>query len=205
MLRIASVDEPLASDPGAAWAAANLVARTQVVGALASLPEPQELGRRLLAEALDGLSVRGVARDARLALRTASTSGDFRAVVEAANDQVEQSPMPAGTWPVLLDVLGEDLLATLVHVSPASLRRYTGGQRTTPGPVAQRLHVVALLVADLSGAYNDYGIRRWFSRSRSTLDGASPLELLRGGFDPDGEPAGRVRALATSLRAAGAA
>src|ERR1700712_1810122 len=203
-LRIESVAEPLASDPTAAWSAAHLVARAQYVGALGSLPEAQELGRPLLEAVLSGLAGRGVARDACLALRTATTTGDYRGLLEAAHEQLEQSPIPAGTWPVLTPLLGEELLSGRVDVSPASLRRYGQGSRTTPELVAQRLHFLALLVADLSGAYNDYGIRRWFARQRQQLGGQSPYEVLARGFDADGRPAQRVRELVDSLAAGSA-
>jgi hypothetical protein len=204
-LRIESVAEPLASDPASAWAAAHLVARAQYVGALGSLPAAQELGRPLLEAVLSGLAGRGVARDACLALRTATSAHDSRLLLEAAHDQLEQSPIPAGTWPVLAPVLGEELLSGLLDVSPASLRRYSQGSRTTPELVAQRLHFLALLVADLSGAYNEYGIRRWFARQRQQLGGLSPYEVLARGFDADGKAAARVRELVDSLAAAGAA
>jgi hypothetical protein len=204
-LRIDSVAEPLASDVRASWSAAHLVVRAQHVGALPSLAEDQELGRPLLAAALSGLAAHGVARDACLALRSAVTAEDFRVLVDAANDQLAQSPIPAGTWPVLTKLLGEELLAGLVDVSPASLRRYSQGVRTTPEVVAQRLHFLALLVADLSGAYNEYGIRRWFARPRQQLGGRSPYDLLVCGFDADGKPAQRVRELVDGLAAGGAA
>ena len=204
-LRIESVAEPLASDVRASWSAAHLIARAQHVGALPSLPRAQELGRPLLEAALSGLAAHGVARDACLALRTAVTAEEFRSLVDAAHDQLEQSPIPAGTWPVLTQLLGEELLAALVDVSAASLRRYSQGVRTTPELVAQRLHFLALLIADLSGAYNSYGIRRWFARARQQLGGLSPYDLLVRGFDVDGKPAQRVRELVDSLAAAGAA
>ncbi len=204
-LRIESVSEPLASDVRAAWAAAHLVARAQYVGALPTLPEGQVLGRALLEAVLSGLAAHGVARDACLALRGAASGEDFRVLLEAAHDQLEHSPIPAGTWPVLLQVLGEELLSALVDVSAASLRRYSHGVRTTPELVAERLHFVALLVADLSGAYNEYGIRRWFARQRQQLGGRSPYELLAHGFDAEGKSAQRVRDLVDSLAAAGAA
>lgn len=158
----------------------------------------------MIGSALAGLSRQGVARDAYLALATVVTSQDLLAVLRAANEQMEQSPMPASTWPVVLDVLGEELLAALLDVSPVSIRRYRDGQRPTPGPVAHRLHFLALLLADLAGAYNDYGIRRWFTRSRQQLDGASPLQLLQGGFDPEGAAAQRVKGLVDALVSAGA-
>ena len=204
-LQIDSVEEPLASDAYASVLAAHLVARSQFVGALPSLVGGQELGRPLLGAALAGLSAHGVARDAHLALASARTSQDFRRVLTAANEQMEHSPMPRGTWPVVLEVLGDDLLGTLLGTSAASMRRYKDGQRTTPGPVADRLHFLALLLADLAGAYNDYGIRRWFVRPRQQLDGRSPRDVLGPGFDPHGPDAARVRALVDALQASGAA
>lgn len=203
-LQIESIDEPLASDARATQAAIHLLSRTQFVGILPSSIDSRDLGRELLRTALAGLSAQGVARDAYLALGTATTSTDLRHVLEAASEQMEQSPMPTGTWPVLLEVLGEDLLAMLLGTSTASVRRYRLGERATPGAIAQRLHFLALLVADLSGAYNDYGIRRWFTRPRAQLGGTSPLQLLQGGFDPDGQHAERVHDLVASLAAVGA-
>ena len=204
-LQIDSVEEPLASDAYASVLAAHLIARSQFVGALPSLVGGQELGRPLLGAALAGLSAHGVARDAHLALASARTSQDFRRVLTAANEQIEHSPMPLGTWPVVSEVLGDDLLATLLATSAASMRRYKDGQRATPGPVAHRLHFLALLLADLAGAYNEYGIRRWFVRPRQQLDGRSPLDVLGPGFDPHGAEAERVRALVDALQASGAA
>lgn len=203
-LQIDSVEEPLVSDAVVSLAAAHLVARTQYVGALPSLSEGQNLGRALIASALAGLSKQGVARDAHLALASVVTSQDLLAVLRAANEQMEQSPMPASTWPVVLDVLGEELLGVLLDVSPVSIRRYKEGHRPTPGPVAHRLHFLALLLADLAGAYNEYGIRRWFGRTRQQLDGKTPLQLLAGGFDPEGAAAQRVKGLVNGLVSAGA-
>jgi hypothetical protein len=80
-----------------------------------------------------------------------------------------------------------------------SLRRYAAGQRTTPDDVADRLHFVALVVADLAGAYNPFGIRRWFDRPRPQLAGASPIEALGERWRPQDPAARRVRALARAL------
>lgn len=104
-----------------------------------------------------------------------------------------------GNWTELTDILGEDQLGELLGISASSVRRYGEATRTTPQPVAARLHVLALLVADLSGAYNDYGIRRWFARPRSQLDGLSPAQVLTGDWDPDGDDVARLRALAAAL------
>ena len=77
--------------------------------------------------------------------------------VAQINDQLEMSPQPAGEWAPVTGTLGEDLLAELVGVSVSSVRRYAGGSRVTPQDVAERLHFLALLIADLAGSYNDFG------------------------------------------------
>lgn len=115
---------------------------------------------------------------------------------------LEDSAAPAAEWPAMRAIFGDEMLGTLVEVSPASLRRYAGGERATPQEVADRLHWVALVVADLAGAYNDFGMRRWFERPRSQLDGKSPRQLLGRGWHVDGKAAQRVRALAGVLRGA---
>jgi hypothetical protein len=61
-----------------------------------------------------------------------------------------------------------------------------------------------MVVSDLAGSYNELGIRRWFERERSQLDGASPRRPLGAGWRSDGAPARRIRALAASLAGTGA-
>lgn len=109
-----------------------------------------------------------------------------------------ESPVPATEWPALQEVLGAELLATLVGTSASSVRRYLAGARATPDAVAVRLHFLALVVADLAGAYNDIGVRRWFGRPRKRLGGSSPAQLLRGDWWPDDDGPNRVRELAAS-------
>ena len=97
--------------------------------------------------------------------------------------------------------LGADLLARLLRISPASLRRYRSGDRTTPDPVAVRLHVLALMVGDLAGAYNGAGVRRWFVRPRTVLDNRAPVDVLVPGWGPDDTGPRQVRSLASALAA----
>lgn len=96
-------------------------------------------------------------------------------------------------------LLGDELLAQLCDISVVSLRRYSSGSRETPDAVAQRLHLVALILGDLRGAYNDYGIRRWFQRSRPQLEDRSPMEALSGPWVIDSPPVVAVRTLARAL------
>ena len=132
-------------------------------------------------------------------------AGPLSTAIDEMNDQIEMSPQPAGEWGPAIATLGEDFLAQLVGASPSSVRRYANQTRSTPQDVAERLHFIAMLLADLAGSYNEFGIRRWFARPRSALGGRSPATLLAGEFDVDGESAAAVARLAAALTGAGAA
>ena len=135
---------------------------------------------------------------------TAKLAGALLGAVEQINDQLEMSPQPDGEWAPVIGTLGEDLLAELIGVSVSSVRRYASGSRLTPQVVAERLHFLALLIADLAGSYNDFGIRRWLNRPRTPLGGRTPASLL-GEFDPEGTNATAIAKLAASLIGAGSA
>lgn len=197
-LQIESVSDPLHEDPKAVQAAFQLVARGAVMGFVPPDADTRRLDGALIDRVLDGMADQGVG----IALR--SRGRPLGETLELALEQTEHSPMPAGEWPSLLDVLGEEQLALLLSASTSSVRRYAAGTRATPQEIADRLHVLALVVADLAGAYNEFGIRRWFMRPRPQLGGESPWECLGGGWDADGEAAARVRELAAALSGAGA-
>lgn len=108
-------------------------------------------------------------------------------------------PVPSREWGSLAALFGIDRLAELTGTSPASVRRYMSGARSTPDPLAARLHLLAVISGDLAGAYNEIGIRRWFERPRTFLDGKAPAELLQGEWDPEDDGPKRVRELARSL------
>ena len=116
--------------------------------------------------------------------------------------------MPEAEWNHLLDIFSVDELAGLLNISPASLRRYAsktvGTRRPTPNVVAARLHFLTLVVDALSGGYNDFGVRRWFERTRTQLDGRSPDDLLRDNWAPEQDGPRRVWSLAEQLATAGA-
>ncbi len=101
-------------------------------------------------------------------------------------------------------IFGDEALAELLGISGSSLKRYAAEERSTPSKIAERLHWVAMVVADLAGSYNDFGMRRWFERTRSQLDGRSPRKALGPEWSPSDPAAQRVRALAASLVGAGA-
>ncbi len=120
-------------------------------------------------------------------------------VLEEVQEALGESPVPTTEWPALQEVLGAELLASLVGISASSVQRYLAGVRATPDAVAVRLHFLALVVADLAGAYNDIGVRRWFGRPRKRLGGSSPAQFLIGSWWPDDDRPNQVRELAASL------
>ncbi|MDD9964122.1 MAG: hypothetical protein F4X81_18705 [Gammaproteobacteria bacterium] len=120
-------------------------------------------------------------------------------MLEEMQGALGEPQVPATEWPALQEVLGAELLATLVGISASSVRRYLAGARATPDAVAVRLHFLAMVVADLAGAYNDIGVRRWFGRARKRLGGSSPDQLLGGDWWPDDDGPNRVRELAANL------
>ena len=148
----------------------------------------------------------GIGTSLGLALHTESEPelGALERSLADLNLALEESPAPAHEWGRVTAVVGIELLSRLVGISPISARRYAKGQRTTPDAIAARLHFLALVIADLAGAYNDAGIRQWFDRRRAQLDGRAPGDLLRGHWAPDAAGARRVRALARSLLGASA-
>ena len=124
-------------------------------------------------------------------------------MLESVLEETEHSPLPEHEWRPTLGAVDEALLASLLGISPASIKRYSRHERPTPDDVAVRLHFVALVVADLSGAYNVFGIRRWFNRAPGP--GRPPAAALLGpGFNPDGPDAAALRQLAADLVGAGA-
>jgi hypothetical protein len=129
----------------------------------------------------------------------APSPDELAGLLETLIAALEASPVPRFEWGGLARVFGADELAPLLQVSVSSLKRYQAGERTTPDIVAARLHFLALVIGDLAGSYNDLGIRRWFHRKRSLLDGRTPASLLKGEWDPDDEGPGRVRTLAREL------
>lgn len=205
-LHIESVAEPFRSDRVLADLALRLLSRAEYVGCLPAG------GTHLV---LDAEAIRAVGKCLAQAQMPTSrwtfldgpevSVAQWREAVTAMSEQIEMSPQPAGEWEPVIDTLGEEMVAEMLGVSVSSVRRYGAGNRVTPQDVAERLHFVAMLLADLAGSYNGYGVRRWFTRPRAVLQGRRPIDALGAGFDPDGERAGQVQELAASLIAAGAA
>ena len=113
---------------------------------------------------------------------------------------LEASPVPKFEWAGLARVLdaGAARLAARRCRSPASIG-ISPASATRRTAIAARLHFLALVIGDLAGSYNDIGIRRWFGRKRSALDGRAPAQLLTGEWDPEDAGPARVRELAREL------
>ena len=197
-VRIQSIQSPF-DDPRVTPAAVGALIRAEAMGLLSG-----EI-TRLDESAMQGLE-RGMAEAgigaALLSELSHSPNADpaaLAALLERVNGALDESPAPAHEWPALQDLLGLESLAELLGISVSSARRYASRARRTPDSVADRLHFLALVVGDLAGAYNDVGVRRWFRRRRSRLDGRAPVDSLSGSWRPDDDGPRRVRDLARAL------
>jgi hypothetical protein len=194
---------------GAAIAA--LVTRSVAMGVLAGTPVTR-LDAAVVKRLATALQRHGIGSNAGILLAPlvaepaqtidAATQRRLEEGLSHLNEALEASATPSAEWPSMREVFGDELLLDLLGVGATSLRRYASGERTTPDDVAARLHWLAMVVADLAGAYNNFGIRRWFERPRSQLQGKSPRQVLGNAWSPDDEAASRVRSLASVLSGA---
>lgn len=198
-VRIRAVSEPF--ETADAEAAREAIQALLLADAMGLLGEGE-------IERLDLAALRRVARAAAEAgigaLPTALTArrvrpGELHAILRALRAALEDSPTPTREWAALLPLFGVEDLARLLGVAPVSIRRYASGARPTPDPVAARLHFLARVVAELKGAYNDVGVRRWFQRRRTVLGGKAPAQILTGDWGPEDRGARKVLELARSL------
>ncbi len=208
-VRIKSVDGPFLDRPKSAMAACQLLHRAEYLGLLDAELVVGPLTENRVRSLVGTLASHGVASAAALRLTDPAafsvSDEELASLLSQVREQVAYSPLPDSEWKPMRETLGDELLAKLLDVSATSLRRYADGERTTPDPIAARLHALAMITSDLAGGYNERGMRRWFLRPRPQLDGLSPAELMAGGFDPDSETAGRVRDLAAWLVGSGSA
>src|SRR5438309_10078484 len=177
-LRFESVSGPIANSE-VFDAFMRLIVRLEPMGLLPAMPQPVDVNLDLLRAVARNLSDRGIARGSIAQLfASPKDSARLGRALEAVLRDIEETPVPETEWPALVEILDADLLGDLVGVSPSSVRRYATAERKTPDDVAERLHFVALLVGELAGGYNDVGIRRWFARPRTALEGKTPRALL---------------------------
>ncbi|HEY8515497.1 MAG TPA: hypothetical protein VIS07_08285 [Candidatus Binatia bacterium] len=203
MIQIRSVQHPY-DTPEVAASALSALTRADAMGLIPADDRIERLDQQTMRRVTRRIADRGIGKALVLELDSARTkrASELRRILRELAAVLEESPVPDLEWPRLREVLGLELLAKLVGVSLPSARRYLAGERTTPDDVAARLHFIALVVGDLAGTYDELGIRRWFDRPRSALDGRAPRELLGPGFDPEGEDAKAVARLSRSLAGA---
>ena len=186
----------------------ELISKSAAMGLLASAVAT-DVGSATLEKVLKALQTQRLARDANVHLAPLlrdgvdqlddSVAAKMEQKVRDLSEALSQSPAPATEWNSMRQTLGDDPLAALVGVSLASLRRYATGERATPQPVAEQLHWIAMVAADLAGSYNEFGIRRWFERPRQQLKGKSPRQLLKANWTPDSPEALKIKELSAAL------
>lgn len=176
------------------------------VDAMGLLDEPiEELSATILRRVARNLASRGLARDLAALLAGSSPShAELARYLDAATAALEESPVPAAEISKLTAVLGPERVCELLEISPASLQRYQRGEREAPDGVADRAHFLTSVVAALEGTYNDFGIRRWFERPRSSFDGRTAQQLLGRRWTTSSNAARRILDAAESLQHLGA-
>lgn len=189
-LRILSIDDPIAeSAESVRWALAT-VFRAELMDLLPDTAEQERvivLDGAFLSELANCVRAAGIGRSLRLGFDSADLEPDLTGRLQSLWQALDDSPYPQGEWGGVRERLGDEQLAELLEISTSSLRRYASGARETPDAIAWRLHTLTRIIAALSGSYNDYGIRRWFERSRAQLDGGTPAEVFRQAESEDDE------------------
>lgn len=199
MLRIRSVGEPF-TNPRLARKGTAALARADAMGLLEERDQGLALDVTIFGRLAVGLQKAGIGGTVVPTLTAVSKEPAlFEQCLDQLNDALEASPAPSTEWSRLLGILDREMLARLLGISPASVRRYAATARETPDDVAARLHWLALIVGHLAGAYNEIGIRQWFERKRTQLGGQAPEQLLIGHWKPDDAGPQQARALAAAL------
>ncbi|MBI3029337.1 MAG: hypothetical protein HYY64_07505 [Candidatus Rokubacteria bacterium] len=202
MLRIESAKDPFTTPKLAAKGARALI-RANAMGLLAEGERALTLETSVFERLALRLSKAGIGKQVVAILTSplglARDPDQLERYLDSLTEALESSPVPGSEWKPVIGILGVDMAARLLGVSPASVRRYARAVRSTPDDVAIRLHCLALIVGDLASAYNEIGIRQWFDRKRVQLGGRSPAQLLRGEWKPDDPGPQQVRALAYAL------
>ncbi len=197
-LRIQSIKSPF-DDPRVTVAALGALTRADAMGLLSAAVTC--LDEDALRDLATGMAAAGIGLHLLVEFNRLSgrAADEILTLLQRVNEALDDSPAPAQEWQTLQAILGLELLARFLRISGSSVRRYLSGARTTPDPVAIRLHFLALLVGDLAGAYSDIGVRSWFDRPRALLAGRAPARLFDDDWRPDDDGPKRVRALARTL------
>jgi hypothetical protein len=208
-LQITSIEKPI-DNPLILRALMPVINRAWAMGVpLPGKGKPFALSLRTLKIILENAGRSGIGRDIGTYLKAAPevVERDPEAAARLFSEllrAIEESPAPAIEWAPMRELFGDEELEALLGTSRQSIARYEKGERSTPDDIADRLHWLTMVVSDLAGAYNEFGIRRWFHRPRTALGGRSPLQTLGRNWGSDSESAQKVRALAAALSDIGA-
>src|SRR5439155_11267303 len=63
---------------------------------------------------------------------------------------IEESPVPAKEWEAMREIFDDEELSRFLDASTSSIKRYSAAERSTPVETADRLHWLAMVVADLA-------------------------------------------------------
>lgn len=205
LIQLATIEAPF-DEPTLVGPTIDLVRRALALGLLEQDQRVDRLDLDLVRRIAREASAAGIGQDAAIALLHGNHAPDRLAMLmRRLDDALISSPLPDRELPEVLRVFDREAVARLTGTSSVSLGRYQAGSRSWPDLLAARIHWLALVLADLAGAYNDFGRRRWFERRRTQLDGRSPREVLGSDWDPTDPDVERVRELAATLAGAGAA
>lgn len=208
-LQLQPVSAPI-DDPVVQRAMIPLINRIRAMGiALPGRGKLSAVTPQTLKLVLDGARRVGIGRDISHYVNAVpeAIGGDpheAARLIRELTHAIEESPVPETEWGSMRAIFGDDELEPLLGASRQSIQRYAKRERDTPAAIADRLHWLALVVADLAGAYNEFGIRRWFHRKRDALAGRTPLTVLGREWASDDDSARAVRALAAGLADLGA-
>jgi hypothetical protein len=204
-LQIRTIEPPLNRTP-LVDPAVRLLRRALALGFIGEEERVDHLDLDLLRRIAREASAAGIGRDTAVALlQTDLGTSRLATLIERLDDSLEESALPQREGPDLLRVFERDELASLIGTTSVSLGRYLAGTRKWPDELAARIHWLAIVLSDLEGAYNAFGVRRWFERERVQLDGRSPRQVLGTEWDPATEDVERVRQLAAALAGVGSA
>jgi hypothetical protein len=204
VLQIGSVEAPLGR-PQILGPAVGLVRRALAVGLMRDRQRVDRLDLALVRAIAREAAAAGIGQAAAMELMSEPSPHRLGTLIGRLDDALSGSPQPERELARLGEVFDLDQLAVLAGTSVVSLRRYLAGTRSVPDALALRIHWLALVVGDLGGAYNRFGIRRWFERPRSQLRNRAPRTILAGDWDPDNADVQRVRQLAAALAGPGGA
>lgn len=199
-LQTGTIEKPL-DKPEIARQVLSVLDRAWAMGFLPVATRVDPVSLPNLKEAFESVQKAGIGKQyiSGLLLSHKKSPGELLEAFRGINRAMEESPNPDSEWDRLEQVLGTELLADLVRTSKVSVGRYKSKQRPTPPDIAARLHYLAMLIAELVGSYNQFGIIGWFGRKRYQLKDRSPRQLLNGEWSPESEQAKQVKTLAIAI------